>query len=79
VPTSALAKHVGFDADAMYVTFMDGRVLSVPLGWFPRQRKATTKQRAHCEIGGCGIGLHWEEDEDLSVAGLQAGADVRSR
>jgi Protein of unknown function (DUF2442) len=30
-------------------------------------------------VGGGGIGLHWPElDEDLSVAGLLAGADQQS-
>ena len=36
VPTVALAKRVEFDSGAMNVTFMDGRILSVPLIWFPR-------------------------------------------
>lgn len=68
-----------FDASAMHVTLMDGRLLSVPLVWFPRLRKGTPEQRAQCEIAGGGISLHWPElDEDLSVAGLLAGADVES-
>jgi hypothetical protein len=79
VPTTALAKHVEFDIGAMHVTFMDGRILSVPLVWFPRLRKATAQQRARYEIAGGGISLHWPElDEDLSVAGLLAGVDARS-
>lgn len=79
VPTSALAKSVTFDLDAMHVALTDGRVLSVPLAWFPRLSRATPEQREKCEIGGGGIGLHWEElDEDLSIAGLMAGVDLRS-
>ena len=79
VPTTALAKSVDFDADAaMRVTFTDGRVLSVPLIWFPVLRRATGEQRARYEIGGGGVSLHWPElDEDLSLAGLMAGV-VRS-
>jgi hypothetical protein len=62
-----------------FVTFTDGRVLGVPLAWFPTLRKATPKQRAKVEIGGGGIGLHWPDlDEDLSIAGLMAGVDWRS-
>ena len=79
VPTTAFAKKVKFDDAMMYVTFTDGRVLGVPLAWFPTLRKATPKQRTKVEIGGGGIGLHWPElDEDLSIAGLMAGVDWRS-
>ena len=35
VPTTALAKSVEFDEVMMRVFFTDGRVLSVPLVWFP--------------------------------------------
>jgi hypothetical protein len=60
----------------MKVTFTDGRVLSVPLSWFPLLDNATPEQRAKCEIGGGGVSLHWPDiDEDLSIAGLMAGVD----
>jgi len=63
----------------MRVLFTDGRVLSVPLQWFPVLRRASHEQRQRYEIGGGGISLHWPDlDEDLSVAGLMAGADWRS-
>ena len=79
VPVTALAKTVDFDDTMMQVTFTDGRVLGVPLVWFPILRDATPQQRARYEIGGGGIGLHWPElDEDLSVAGLMAGVDQHS-
>src|SRR5260370_144757 len=78
VPTTALAKAVEFDREMMRVVFTDGRVLGVPLVWFPALRAATPAQRARYEIGGGGIGLHWPElDEDLSIAGLMAGVDWR--
>jgi len=79
VPATALAKSVRFDDDSMQVAFLDGRVLGVPLIWFPILHAATPEQRAHYEIGGGGISLHWPElDEDLSIAGLMAGVDLRS-
>jgi hypothetical protein len=63
----------------MHVTFTDGRVLGVPLLWFPTLQSATPQQRTHYEIGGGGISLHWPElDEDLSIAGLMAGVDRES-
>jgi|SRR5581483_962449 len=79
VPVTVLAKAVDFDETMMRVAFTDGRVLSVPLAWFPVLQGATPEQRARCEIGGHGISLHWPDlDEDLSVAGLMAGVDARS-
>ena len=77
--SSALAKSIEFSADMMNVHLLDGRVIGVPLAWFPRLLAATPKQRKKYEIGGGGIGLHWPDlDEDLSVAGLLAGADRAS-
>ena len=79
VPQTALARSVEFDEDVMRVFFTDGRVLSVPVQWFPVLRRASQEQRQRYEIGGGGISLHWPElDEDLSIAGLMAGVDWRS-
>ena len=79
LPTMALAKSVDFDDDTMRVAFIDGRVLSVPMAWFPVLQKASSTERMHYEIGGGGVSLHWPDlDEDLSVAGLMAGGDSRS-
>jgi hypothetical protein len=76
VPTTALAKAVHFDDAAMHVTLTDGRMLSVPLIWFPLLHRATSDQRTQYEIGAGGRSLHWPEiDEDLSVAQLLAGAE----
>jgi hypothetical protein len=76
VPTSALARSVNFDEEMMHVSLTDGRRISVPILWFPMLREATPDQRTKYEIGGGGTSLHWPElDEDLSVAGLMAGAD----
>ena len=79
VPTTALANEITFDDAMMHVALTDGRVISVPLIWFPVLHRATADQRRRYEIGGGGIGLHWPDlDEDLSVAGLMAGVDARS-
>jgi hypothetical protein len=79
VPTTALAKSISFDEETMHVSLTDGRSISVPIIWFPLLRQATSEQRSKYEIGGGGTSLHWPElDEDLSVAGLMAGADSRT-
>jgi len=79
VPKTALARSVDFDASMMLVSLTDGRVIGVPIAWFPVLSEATPEQRKKCEIGGGGVSLHWPEiDEDLSVANLLAGADMSS-
>jgi len=75
----ALAKRVSFKDEMMEVHLMDGRIISVPVIWFPLLHAATTEQREYYEIGGGGTSLHWEEiDEDISVAGLLAGGDTNA-
>lgn len=75
-PTTALAKAVTFEAEMMHVYLTDGRIISVPIIWFPLLYEATPEQRDRYEIGGGGVSLHWPEiDEDLSIAGLMAGVD----
>src|SRR3989338_8898985 len=76
VPKIALAKSIRFVNDMMEVALTDGRIIGVPVIWFPLLHEATPEQREKYEIGGGGVSLHWPEiDEDISVAGLLAGAD----
>ena len=75
---STSAKSVRFDDNSMWVDLSDGRVIAVPLAWFPRLLHATPEQRQRVEISF--KGLHWDElDEDISVAGLLAGVGDVSR
>ncbi len=67
----ALAVEVSCSNDALSVTLSDGRVVSVPLVWFPRLAGATPRDRSDWELIGGGIGIHWPEiDEDISVESL---------
>jgi len=75
---STSAKSVRFDDCSMWVDLSDGRVIAVPLAWFPRLLHATPEQRQRVEISL--KGLHWDDlDEDISVAGLLAGVGDMSR
>lgn len=76
---SSLAKTLRFDDHTMWVDLEDGRVLGVPLAWFPVLLDATPAQRMNYWISG--DGLHWDEiDEDISVQGLLEGrSDTTSR
>ena len=75
--SSVSAKRVRFDADSMWVNLADGRVIGVPLAWFPRLLRATPEQRDQVRISS--RGLHWEAlDEDISIAALLAGLGDQS-
>ena len=72
------ARSVRFDDNSMWVDFSDGRILAVPLAWFPRLLHAAPEQRLKFEISQ--NGLHWDElDEDISIAGLLSGAGDLTR
>lgn len=66
---------VQFTEDSLSVNMRDGRVISVPLAWYPRLLRATPAERKNWEISGGGYGIHWPDiDEDLSTEGLLRGA-----
>ncbi|MCU1309045.1 MAG: hypothetical protein JWO20_170 [Candidatus Angelobacter sp.] len=78
--TSALAADervadVKIKSDALTVFLKDGRVISVPLAWYPRLANAKPRERKNWRISGGGFGIHWPDlDEDLSTEGLLRGA-----
>jgi hypothetical protein len=66
---------VQFTDDTISVNLRDGRVITVPLVWYPRLLEATVSQRKNWKIAGGGYGIHWRDiDEDLSTEGLLRGA-----
>jgi hypothetical protein len=68
------AASVQFSDDLMTVALDDGRLLSVPLAWYPRLLHGAPKERSKYELLGGGEGIHWPDlDEDISVIGLLAG------
>jgi hypothetical protein len=61
--------------DTLSVGLRDGRVITVPLVWYPRLLNATPTQRKKWKIAGGGYGIHWPDlDEDLSTKRLLRGA-----
>jgi hypothetical protein len=63
--------HVSFDEDTMSVALDDGRMITVPLAWYPRLLGARPEQLEAYELSPSGV--HWDElDEDISVAGMMA-------
>jgi hypothetical protein len=65
-------------ADHLTISYDDGRILSLPLKWYPRLNRATPAQRRNWELIGRGYGVHWPDvDEDLSAEGLLQGLPAR--
>jgi hypothetical protein len=70
----ARAQRVEVSEDTLTIELVDGRVVMVPLTWYPRLWYGTAEERARFEIIGDGTLIHWLDlDEDLSVAGILAG------
>lgn len=72
--TDVRAHTVRFSDDELIVGLSDGRVISVPIAWYPRLRHATPEEREHWRFIGEGEGIHWPDlDEDVSVEHLILG------
>ena len=68
------------DDEKLWIELSDGRLLGVPLGFFPRLLHAALDERNRLEISGGGRSLHWDHlDEDIGVAGLLAGQRDNTR
>ncbi len=65
----------------LVVRLADGRTIATPLAWYPKLAAASAKALANVEL--MPMGVHWPDlDEDLSIAGMLAGAkavDKRGR
>lgn len=71
---SNVAKKISFTPEMLIVSLIDGRIIEIPLDYFPSLRDANEAQRNEWRFIGGGIGIHWEEiDEDISVENLLKG------
>ncbi len=69
--TTARASSVRCTKEALIVELVDGRIVHVPIVWFPRLDAATPAQRSDVRLIGDGEGIHWPSvDEDLEVQSL---------
>lgn len=74
------ATKITFDRNSFSVYLADGRILNVPLAYFPRLLAATPTQRKAYVLSGGGTAIHWNKlDEDISVEGLLLGHGDRTR
>jgi hypothetical protein len=71
---TAVATRVQVTTDTLSVELSDGRMIAVPVAWYPRLVHATAKERSTWRLIAGGRGIHWPDlDEDISVANLLAG------
>jgi hypothetical protein len=71
---SLMAERVSVNEESLVAELSDGRVLSVPLAWYPRLLHGTKAERNNWRLVGRGEGIHWPDlDEDISVSGLLCG------
>jgi hypothetical protein len=64
---------VAFDESSVQIRLIDGRVISAPLAWYPKLKKASAEQRTDYVIDGNGI--YWPAlDADVSVLDVLDGA-----
>ena len=69
------ARRVTVTADTLTVELSDGRVMSVPLAWYPRLLHGTPRERKNWRLIGQGEGVHWPDlDEDISMDNLLLGS-----
>jgi hypothetical protein len=62
----------------LIVRLADGRTIATPLAWYPKLATAPASALAKVEL--MPMGLHWPElDEDLSIAGMLAGAKAANK
>jgi hypothetical protein len=74
VETNPRAVELTITEAELVVRLADGRVVSVPLAWFPKLLHSSETARAKFRIIGDGEYINWPElDEDLSVSGFLRG------
>ena len=70
----AQVQKVRVTPDELVVDLVDGRIVTVPLQWYPRLAHGTAAQRRKWRLIGRGEGIHWPDlDEDIAVEDLLAG------
>ena len=72
--TEAKGRKLEFGDDWMDVHLVDGRTLRIPLDWYPRLERATSRQRKNYEFIYDGEAMEWPDiDEHISIEGLLNG------
>jgi hypothetical protein len=69
-----LISDLQFSDESLSVHLNDGRIISLPLEFYPRLLEGTSTERQHWQLVGHGSGVYWFElDEQITVDGILAG------
>lgn len=69
-----VARHVSVTDEQLTVELVDGRIVSIPLSWYPRLAHGNPEERSDWVLISRGEGIHWPRlDEDIHVADVVAG------
>ena len=72
--SDATAIRVTIANEKLAVELADGRILLVPLEWYPRLQHATETERQNWRLLGDGYAIEWPNlDEHIGMEGLVAG------
>ena len=78
IKNEPLAYDIKITDDELIVYLKDGRILHVPLVWYPKLKNATKDELDRYELLGDGEGIHWIDlDEDLSINGFLQGISYK--
>ena len=70
----ASARNITITEDTLTAELDDGRIIAVPLAWYPRLVHGTPEERNNWRLIGKGEGIHWSNlDEDISIESLVLG------
>ena len=59
---------LNIENDVLIATISDGRIVSIPIVWFPRLRNASAEKLKNFQLSPSGYGIHWPDlDEDISI------------
>lgn len=70
----AIIRDLTLTNEMLSAELADGRVISVPLAWYPRLLHGSPEERRNWRLIGDGEGVHWPDlDEDISADNLVLG------
>lgn len=66
--------QVAVSDEFLTVDLSDGRVISVPIAWYPRLLAGTPTERNNWRLTASQEGIHWSDlDEDISLKNILLG------
>ncbi|MCY3918009.1 MAG: DUF2442 domain-containing protein [Chloroflexi bacterium] len=72
------AQNVRFQDEFVLIDLADGRVIGMPINWFPWLHRATGAQRERYDLHGDSV--YWEElDEGIDLVAMLTGLYIKDK